>query len=394
MGLIYDPSRCLAIVGVLGGSVELEERLAKVRTELSPGNLVLETNVQVKVIRPVLRSLGWDDADSSHLRAEFRTDYGRVDEALLDEFGNPVVFIEAKKQGHLNDATRYDNALRQLFRYARDESAQILLLTDGETWDFYLRRASGPPAERRFLRLALTGPIGVELAASDLRTFLSRDAVIAGDAIRAAGARLEYETARSERRRDVLVAWRALLEAGHKTLRSLLADKVERDVGQRPPSAELTEFLREQGALALAGDDPTPPSPRPYPYDGLFPDDLPRTNYAQDELEHMSPLEMSDVVEWWAEQWGLDEYVEHASEPGELSRNIDFVLHAQHIYDGWVTAANEIRGAAVEYDDEQTYLEAMRMAELRQFAKRLPVQPGGRSKQDMVEALVECLEWF
>jgi len=53
--------------------MELEERLAKVSTELSPGNLVLETNVQVKVIRPILRSLGWDDADSSHLRAEYKT---------------------------------------------------------------------------------------------------------------------------------------------------------------------------------------------------------------------------------------------------------------------------------------------------------------------------------
>ncbi len=373
--------------------MELEERLAKVRTELPPGNLVLETNVQVKVIRPVLRSLGWDDADSSHLRAEFRTDYGRVDEALLDEFGNPVVFIEAKKQGHLKDATRHDNALRQLFRYARDASAQILLLTDGETWDFYLRRASGPPAERRFLRLSLTGSVGVEQATLDLRTFLSRDAVLDGDAIRAARVRLEHETVRSERRRDVLVAWRTLLEAGHKTLRSLLADKVERDVGQRPPSAELTEFLREQGALALPSDDPTPP-PRPYPYDELFPDDLPRTNYTQDELEHLLPLEMSDVVEWWTDWWELEYQAESDPQSDQPSSDIAFVLGAQGTHDGWVTAANEIRGAAMEYDDEQTYLKAMRMAELRQFAKRLPGQPGGRSKQDMVEALVECLEWF
>ncbi|WP_419839419.1 type I restriction endonuclease [Candidatus Poriferisodalis sp.] len=374
--------------------MELEERLAKVRTELSPGNLVLETNVQVKVIRPVLRSLGWDDADSSHLRAEFRTDYGRVDEALLDEFGNPVVFIEAKKQGHLKDAARYDKALRQLFRYARDASAQILLLTDGETWDFYLRRASGPPAERRFLRLALTGPVGVEQAASDLRTFLSRDAVLEGDAMRAARARLEHETARSERRRDVLVAWRALLEAGHKTLRSLLADRVERDVGQRPPSAELTEFLREQGALALSGDDPTPPLPRPYTYDELFPDDRPRTSYTHDELEHLLPVEMSEVVEWWTDWWELEYQVESDPESDESSSDIAFVLGAQGTHDGWVTAANEIRGAAEEYDDVQTYLETMRMVELRQFAKRLSVQPGGRSKQDMVEALVKCLEWF
>lgn len=228
----------------------LEDVLAKARTELSPGNLGLETNVQVKVVRPILRSLGWDDADSSHLRAEFKTEYGRVDEALLDEFGSPLVFVEAKKQGHLKDATRHYKALRQIFRYARYREVPILLLTDGETWDFYLRRAPGPPAERRFLRLTLTKPVDIEQAASDLRTYLSRDAMLQGDSLRAARARLKRETARGKRRRDIAAAWQRLLEAGDKSLRSLIADRVEREVGKRPPAAELTDFLREQGALA------------------------------------------------------------------------------------------------------------------------------------------------
>ena len=371
----------------------LEDVLAKARTELSPGNLGLETNVQVKVVRPILRSLGWDDADSSHLRAEFKTDYGRVDEALLDEFGNPLVFVEAKKQGHLQDATRHYKAVRQIFRYARHREVPFLLLTDGETWDFYLRRAAGPPAERHFLRLTLTEPVGFEQAASDLRTYLSRDAMLQGDSLRAARARLRRETARGKRRRDIAAAWRALLEAGDKSLRSLIADKVERDAGKRPPAAELTDFLRQQGALVLLDGDPTPASLRPYTYDELFPDDLPRTNYTQDELEHLSPEEMSDVVERWAE-WGLDEPAESDPASDDSNQIIEFVLAAQRTYDGWATAANEIREAAEEHDDEQAYFEAMRMADLRQLAKRLAVQPSGRSKQDLVEALVECLDWF
>ncbi len=371
----------------------LEDVLAKARTELSPGNLGLETNVQVKVVRPILRSLGWDDADSSHLRAEFKTEYGRVDEALLDEFGSPLVFVEAKKQGHLKDVTRHYKALRQIFRYARYREVPILLLTDGETWDFYLRRAPGPPAERRFLRLTLTEPVDIEQAASDLRTYLSRDAMLQGDSLRAARARLKRETARGKRRRDIAAAWQRLLEAGDKSLRSLIADRVEREIGKRPPAAELTDFLRQQSAHALPKDDPTPASLRPYTYDELFPDDLPRTDYTQDELDHLSPEEMSDVIEWWAE-WGLDEPAESDSASDDSSQVVEFVLAAQRTHDGWATAANEIREAAEEHDDEQTYLEAMPMAELRQFAKRLQVRPGGRSKQDLVEALVECLDWF
>ncbi len=376
--------------------MELEDRLDKVREELSSGNLGLETNVQVKVVRPILRSLGWDDADSSHMRAEFRIDESkrRVDEALLDEFGRPAVFVEAKQQGHLQDIVRHAKAVRQLFRYARYQPVAILLLTDGETWDFYLRRAPGPPIERRFLRLTLTEPVGLDEAAPELRTFLSRVAVLEGHALKAAQARLRQEKARSERRNDMRVAWRQLLESGDRALRTLLSDEIEREVGRRPPSGEVTKFLRAQGEIAWPDGDPVPKSPRPYTYDELFPDDLPRMNYTQDELEHLSPVEMSDVVEWWTDRWELDYHAEPDPESDESSTDIAFVLEAQSTYDGWLTAINEIREAAEEYDDVQAYLEAMRAVELRQFVKRLHLQPGGRRKQDIVEALVDCLDWF
>ncbi|MXV87340.1 MAG: hypothetical protein F4117_02395, partial [Acidimicrobiales bacterium] len=105
--------------------MDLEERLAKVHKELASGRLRLETNVQVKVVRPILRSLGWDDADSSHLRAEYPTDNGRVDDALLDGSGYPVVFVEAKRQGYLKDPASRDIAERQMFGYVRRQPAQL-----------------------------------------------------------------------------------------------------------------------------------------------------------------------------------------------------------------------------------------------------------------------------
>ena len=297
--------------------MDLEERLIKVSEELSPGNLVLETNVQVKVVRPVLRSLGWDDSDSRHLRAEFRTDKGRVDEALPDKLGSPVVFVEAKKQGHLKDRVRYNNAVRQLFRYARYQHVPFLLLTDGETWDFFLLRAPGPPSERRFLRLTLTEPDRLKEAVSDLRRFLDRTAVLDGSALRAAQARLKREKARAERMHQVLIAWKKLLDSGDKTVRSRLADKVERDVGRRPAAREVNEFLRTHSASVLLEGHPTQVPPRPFAYDDLFPDDLPRTDYTRDELEHLLPDEMSDVIEWWTEEWGVDGPTEHDSHQGE-----------------------------------------------------------------------------
>jgi len=374
--------------------MELEERLIKVSEELSPGNLVLETNVQVKVVRPILRSLGWDDSDSRHLRAEFRTDKGRVDEALLDKLGGPAVFVEAKKQGHLKDRVRYNNAVRQLFRYARYQHVPFLLLTDGETWDFFVLRAPGPPSERRFLRLTLTEPDRLKEAASDLRRFLDRTAVLDGSALRAAQARLKREKARAERMHQMLIAWKKLLDSGDKTVRSRLADKTERDAGRRPAAREVNEFLRTQSASVLLEDHPTQVPPRPFAYDDFFPDDLPRTDYTRDELEHLLPDEMSDVIEWWTEEWGVDGPTEHDSHQGNAGSEIAFVLNAQNQYDGWAATVDEIHEAAEKYDDERACLDNMRMDELRQLAKRLPFQPRSRTKQDIVEALVERLEWF
>lgn len=373
----------------------LEERLARVQEELASGRLRLETNVQIKVIRPILRDLGWDDTDSSHMLAERRVDKRRkVDEALFDEFGNPAVFVEAKRQGHLQDGPRYVQARRQLFRYARDEPARILLLTDGDTWDFFLRRAPGPPSERRFLRLTLNESNRLTEAASDLRRFLSRTAVLDGSALRAAQVRLKREQARAEQRHHIQVAWQKLLESGDKTMRTRLADKVEQDAGRRPAAREVNEFLRTQSEFVLPEDDLNSPPPRPYTFDELFPDDVPRTDYTRDELSHLLPDEMSDVIEWWTEEWEVDEPAEHDPRSDESSWDVDFVLYAQGLRNGWVMAVNEIREAAAEHADVPAYLASLRVVELKDWAGRLDIGIAGLRKQGLVETLVGAIEWF
>ncbi|MDE0677246.1 MAG: hypothetical protein OXH42_07900 [Acidimicrobiaceae bacterium] len=374
--------------------MDLEERLAKVHKELASGRLRLETNVQVKVVRPILRSLGWDDADSSHLRAEYPTDNGRVDDALLDGSGYPVVFVEAKRQGYLKDPASRDIAERQMFGYVRRQPAQLLLLTDGETWDLYLRRTLGSPAERRFLSLDLTAPDNLEQAASGFRTFLDRGAVLEGRALQAAQARLVHQADRRVRRRAIQIAWRALLHPADESLQSLLSDRVEQVTRQRPPSAEVTEFLRQQGELDQSDDDPASTSARSGSYDEWFPDDLPRPDYSQDQLQQMSSVEMADVVEWWVSWWELEHRAESDSESGKLSSDMAFVLESQRTYARWTAAASEVREAAVEHVDVRAYLGSLKVAELREWAGRLGRGTAGLRKQDLVDELVDWLDWF
>lgn len=237
-------------------------------------------------------------------------------------------------------------------------------------------------------------PSGLEEAASALRTFLRRDAVLNDDAIWAAQARLVDERTRSERKHDIQIAWRALLDGPDETLRSLLTERIEQEAGHRPPSAEIADFLREQGAYALPVGDPKPGPSRPYIYDELFPDDLPRTDYTRDEVEYFMPDEMSDVLEWWAEEWGLAQPTAHGSGQGESSQDIEFVLNAQDLYDGWVSAADEIREAAEAFVDVQDYLASLKVVELRDWAVRLGIGTSGLRKQGLVDTLVETIEWL
>ena len=219
----------------------LNEVLAKARATLVSGKLTTEAAVQASVIRPILRELGWDDADPQQWQVEYQVDNGRVDEALLGPLGKPLVFVEAKRPGVLNP-----KAEDQLFRYANNRGVPLLVLTDGDTWDLYLSMAEGEPSERRFAHLTLTESDDLGRVAQDLREFLARDAVLSGRGDDAAKARLKQVKDREIGKGGLKSAWVELLREPDDILRDLLVERVEQDVGSRPWVRDAEAFLRRQ----------------------------------------------------------------------------------------------------------------------------------------------------
>ena len=226
----------------------LEEALAKARDNLTSGLVMNEARVQASVIRPILRELGWDDADPQQWQVEYQVDNGRVDEALIGPLGKPLVFVEAKRPGELSP-----KAEDQLFRYANNKGVPLLVLTDGDIWDMYLSMAEGEPVERRFARCKLTESSDLRGVAKDLRTFLERGEVLSGNARKAAEARLEQVKHREIGKGGLDAAWAELLRGPDDILRDLLIEKVEENVGSRPGARDAEEFLR----LAAAEISPT-----------------------------------------------------------------------------------------------------------------------------------------
>ncbi|WP_419839417.1 hypothetical protein [Candidatus Poriferisodalis sp.] len=220
-------------------SNELEDALAKARDNLKSGLVKNEAGVQAAVIRPILRELGWDDADPGQWQVEYPVDDGRVDEALLGSLGTPLVFIEAKRPGNLNP-----KAEDQLFGYAANQGVPILVLTDGDTWDLYLSMAAGKPTERRFAHLGLIESDDLGLVARDLREFVARDAVWSGKNDDAAKARLKQVKDREIGKSGLEAAWAELLQEPDDILRDLLIERVEQRIGARPALPDAERFLR------------------------------------------------------------------------------------------------------------------------------------------------------
>ena len=225
----------------------LDDALARSRKVLSDRVLQNEAQVRAAVIAPLLQALGWDPADPTQWLVEYPVDNGRVDDALFGSGGSALVFVEAKKQGNLSV-----RAEDQLFRYAANKGVPILVLTDGDTWDLYLSMAAGEPTERRFAHHTLTESSDLGRVADDLRAFVGRTAVTAGDAHDAASARLKQIKDRKIGKGGLASAWAALLAEPDEMLRDMLIEKVEEDVGARPEPRDAEDFLRRQAGRDAA----------------------------------------------------------------------------------------------------------------------------------------------
>ena len=107
-----------------------------------------EATTQQYVVLPILRALGWDDANlaSMEILPEYTIGNRRVDYALrVRNAQNPVVFIECK---------RWDTPLSgthetQIISYAFNSGVPIVVLTNGRMWEFYLPWVEGTSVSER-----------------------------------------------------------------------------------------------------------------------------------------------------------------------------------------------------------------------------------------------------
>ncbi len=226
--------------------MSLEETLRRVAKLVRSGDLQNEEQTKLAAILPILRALDWDETNPSEFIPEYHVDNGRVDYALFDPGQTPLVFVEAKKHGHASEQGE-----DQLFKYASNKGVPFLILTDGDSWNFYLSMAAGAPVDRKFFQLLIRR---CDENDKDDKTneyvdffikYLKKERVISEDA-RQDAERLRTDISQKTRARKAIPAiWQILLESPNEDLCGLVADAVENEKGIRPGLDDVEEFLKK-----------------------------------------------------------------------------------------------------------------------------------------------------
>jgi len=116
-----------------------------------------EQNTKSTLISPVLRALGWDDANLDEVRLEYRPKAGDkpVDYALLLQ-REPQLFLEAKALDENLEDRRWSS---QIISYAAVAGVEWVVLTNGDEYRIYNAHAPVPVESKLFRSVRLTEDI-------------------------------------------------------------------------------------------------------------------------------------------------------------------------------------------------------------------------------------------
>lgn len=218
-----------------------------VRARLEEGAYQNEAAVSVGIVLPILRSLGWDDADPVQIVPEFSMPGGRVDFALFGGARQPSVFIEVKGVG------RAGSGDKQLFEYAFHQGVPICVLTDGREWSFYYPPGEGDYSQRQVQKLHLVERDENQVEET-LRRYLQRERVRTGEARDSVDLDFRDLRSRREAQRSIPKAWRSLVGEPEELLVELLQDQTEAISGVRPSSKAVLAFLQSLSSSTSCGE--------------------------------------------------------------------------------------------------------------------------------------------
>ncbi len=216
----------------------LRAHLKAIQEAIRAGSFTTQASVSQGIILRILQVLDWPTFEINIVSPEYPINGRRVDFALCHPPGKPLIFIEVKPPGQAATGER------QLFEYAFHKGVPMVILTDGQEWQFYLPAEPGDYGERRVYRLDIVER-DIEESVKRLERYLRYNAVCTGEALEA--ARSDYkDVARTRLIKQTLpIAFRKLIETEEELLLELIADHVESLCGYKPELDLVANFLKK-----------------------------------------------------------------------------------------------------------------------------------------------------
>ncbi|MDE2719250.1 hypothetical protein [Candidatus Palauibacter polyketidifaciens] len=245
----------------------LRQDIEDIAKRIKEGRFESEAQVSVGVVQRLLGSLGWPRYDTQIVIPEFAVGGGRrVDYALCHPQKKAVVLVEVKKPGAVNP-----RAEEQLFGYCVRVGVPIAVLTDGQTWHFFLPAGQGSFEERCFARVDLTSDDSSK-AEKRLLRYLQYEEVKDGRSPENA----QQDLTRARLDRAYRQAWRRIVEEPANKFLRLFIHEVKNVAALDPSEDDAATWLRRRASARRSAQGltppklvkpPQPPPPKPKPRD-------------------------------------------------------------------------------------------------------------------------------
>jgi predicted type IV restriction endonuclease len=216
----------------------MKELIKEIIRNLKDGLYVNEASVSQGIVQPVLQALGWNIFNPGIVSPEYSIEGMRVDFALCHPPTKPIVFIEVKQIGKINEGEK------QLFQYAFHQGVPMAILTDGTEWQFFLPAEQGSYDERRVYKLDLLERETNEIV-ERFNRYLNYTYIIDGTALE--NARKDYKNVAKKRiiNQTLPKAIKKLIEEDDEILIELIENTVESLCGYIPEDSVVANFLKE-----------------------------------------------------------------------------------------------------------------------------------------------------
>lgn len=211
-----------------------------------------ESSVKQYIVLRALSLLDWDIFNLKEVIPEYSIKGKRVDYCLKINDA-PKVFIEVK---NINEDLSNSSHQEQLLDYAFHEGVELAILTNGNTWEFYLPLTKGSWEQRKFFTIDIMQQ-EVDEVIKNFSDFLLKENTISDRALDTARSYLDIKLKQQLINRNLPKAWNKLISETDEALIDIINDSLESISGVKAKSEKIARFIQQNEAKFIILENET-----------------------------------------------------------------------------------------------------------------------------------------